>query len=765
MRYWGVTATDGRAPRFGEATIDDCAREPIHTPASVQPHAALLVVDDGVVVQASDNVAGLLGLGPDVVGAPLAGVVGEAVAAQLNGLDAIEGPRAPTVRITVGTAEADVLRTDVDGVSAFELEPVAGAQDGPGTFEDAVTIAVARIQNIRDATAIVDQVCGLVAELTGFDRVMGYRFEPDDHGVVVAERAAAHLEPFLGLHYPASDIPAQARALYLRQWIRLIPDASYAPVPVRPAVLPRTGELLDMSRIGSRAVSPIHCEYLHNMGVVASMSISLVVEGRLWGLIACHHYAGPRRPSVPARQACEFVALAASVILGARLSEQRTSDALVVERSLNRLAELLMADDDLVAGLLADPTLLSALLDADGVAVLLGGRVATAGPVPDRPDLVALADALATERPGAVVVTDRAVAEFPVLAPAGDVAAGFVALPLSSLQRNYLVWFRGRWVHEVRWAGNPDKAVRRADDGSVRLAPRASFAEWVETVADRSRPWETDRLAAVEQLRSLLARHVSRTSEQLARLNAELVRSNAELDAFAYIAAHDLREPLRGLANYASFLAEDYQDLLDDEGRHQLAMMTQLTGRMNGLLTSLLSYARVGRGELNRETALLSRVLAGVTDLLRARLERSGAELVVVADGEIDADVEQVEQVLMNLVSNAAKYTTSPRPRIEVGLTTLSHTVRGTDAVRRSPLDDVDTAVVMVRDNGIGIPQDRQEDIFRVFRRLHGPGEFGGGEGAGLTIARRIVERHGGAMWVESTPGEGSTFYFTLGPS
>ena len=385
--------------------------------------------------------------------------------------------------------------------------------------------------------------------------------------------------------------------------------------------------------------------------------------------------------------------------------------------------------------------------------------------MPGQRELTALAETLATTAPGAVVVTDRAPAEFPVLAPVADAASGIVALPLSSLQRNYLIWFRGRWVHEVRWAGNPGKAVRRADDGSVRLVPRASFAEWVESVEDRSRPWQPDRLAAVEQLRSLLARHISRTSEQLARLNAELVRSNAELDAFAYIAAHDLKEPLRGLANYASFLAEDYQDLLDDDGRHQLAMMTQLTGRMNGLLSSLLNYARVGRGELHRETARLSRVLAGVTDLLRARLDQSGAELVLVADAEIHADVDLVEQVLMNLVSNAVKYTTAPVRRVEVGVTTLSHTGRGLDAVRRSPLDDVDMQVVLVRDNGIGIPADRQEDIFRVFRRLHGPGEFGGGEGAGLTIARRIVERHGGTMWVESTPGEGSTFYFTLGPS
>ena len=641
---------------------------------------------------------------------------------------------------------------------ALQLEPVAGAQDGTATFEDAVTAAVVRIQHVAGLTEIVERVCGLVAELTGFDRVMAYRFEPDDHGVVVAEHRAPHLEPFLGLHYPASDIPPQARELYLRQWIRLIPDAAYAPVPLVPPL-----PALDMSEVFSRAVSPIHCEYLHNMGVRSSMSISLIVDGRLWGLIACHHYSGPRRPSVPVRQACEFVALAASVVMGARLAEQRTAASLRTEKTLARLAEVLLADDDLTAGLLTDPDLLTGLLDADGVAVLLGGRCTTAGDAPADDVITALGDVLARERPGEVVAIDRAATDLPGLALAPF--AGVAALPLSSIQRNYVLWFRREWRHEVRWGGEPAKAVRRRSDGGLRLAPRASFAEWVESVEQRSRPWTPAQLAAVEQLRSLLARHISRTAEHLARLNAELSRSNAELDAFAYVAAHDLKEPLRGLANYATFLAEDYSDVLGEEGMRQLSMMTQLTGRMTGLLASLLNYARVGRGELNREVTPLSVLVDEVREFVRDRVASAGATVAVVSDADVDADVDLVEQVLMNLISNAVKYNSTGAPRVEVGVTTLSRTGPGGAAVRRSPLTDTDTQVVFVRDNGIGIAADRHEDIFRVFRRLHGPGEFGGGEGAGLTIARRIVERHGGTMWVESAPGEGATFSFTLGPS
>lgn len=753
------------APAFGTATIDDCEREQIHLPGSVQPHAALVVVRDGALVQRSSNLDDVLGE-PTGDATTLDELLGADVARLTESLVRAGDRKRQHRRVAVRSGrELDLSSTAADdGRLLVELEPVDGAAEPGRDFQELVTDALTTINTAATSAEVVDRVVAFVQELTGFDRVMGYRFAPDDHGEVVAERRRDDLEPFLGLHYPASDIPAQARRLYLEHWLRLIPDAAYTPVPVEPSLDPDTGAPLDMSSVAARSVSPIHCEYLANMGVQASMSISLVVEGRLWGLVACHHYDGPHRPSVPVREACEFVALAASVMLGARRSEERTARQAEVQRIQRSLAENLLLHTDLVDGLTADPDALLGLLDATGAAVVVGGRVQTVGATPTTEELRALCEALAeaADEPGAPVVTD-CIAELVPSWTAADTAIGVVALPLSALQRNYVVWVRPESRREVRWAGEPAKAIVQADDGGTRLAPRGSFAEWVETVGGRSRPWDDEASTILADTRNMIATHLTRSAEQLAQLNAELVRSNAELDAFAYVAAHDLKEPLRGLANYATFLAEDYGDVLDDDGRMQLDLMLKLSERMTGLLTSLLDYARIGRSDLQRTDTTLGALLDDTRSFLGGRLSDTGGELVLEGDGPLDVDPELMIHVLLNLISNGLKYNDSKPPTVRVGLTVPSATERGVTLLRPSVLDEHEPPVVYVRDNGIGVPHDRIEEVFRVFRRLHSEQAYGGGTGAGLTIARRVVERHGGVIWLESTEGEGSTFYFTVG--
>lgn len=767
----------GAPGQTASITVDNCDQEPIHIPGSIQPHAVLLVLQDDYVVQCSENASELLALEGSVTETVLGRRVDAVLGANIGGslltdksMDgkSMDGRRIRSSRTTLpGGRVVDVTAVeqdpDADAASRMrivQIEPVVASDDAEASFADAVTDAVFRIQLAGSSDIVIEEACAFVKLLTGFDRVMGYRFEPDDHGVVIAEHRRADLEPFLGLHYPASDIPAQARHLYLEHWLRLIPDARYRPVPLVPTLLP-SGKPLDLSAVTSRSVSPIHCEYLTNMSVVASMSISLVVGGRLWGLIACHHYRGPKLPSTPVREACEFIALTASVMLGSRLVEERAANALQMESVRSRLAEQLARSDDLTTGLTGEPQLLLDLVDAQGAAIVFAGVATLIGSTPDEETVARLVDLIGEAHVGAVVATDNARVGYPVLTRHEDTAAGFLAMPISSLQRNYVVWFRPQWLHDVQWAGEPMKAVQQAPER--RLAPRTSFEAWTERVEGRSRPWSPEQVTTVEALRAVIANHIVKTVEQLARLNAELVRSNAELDAFAYVAAHDLQEPLRGLANYATFLVEDYADVLDDEGRHRLEMMTKLAGRMSGLVRSLLEHARVGRSEPEIETVRLRSLVEDVRELMSSRLTSGGAELVLMTDDEIRVDRGMIGHVLLNLISNAIKYNNSSEPRVEVGTIPLVRTQRGLALVPRSLIAEVEQVVVFVRDNGIGIAADRIEEIFRVFRRLHGPQEYGGGTGVGLTIARRIVQRHGGVLWAESEDGCGSTFYFSTG--
>ncbi|HYT95398.1 MAG TPA: PAS domain S-box protein [Gemmataceae bacterium] len=238
-------------------------------------------------------------------------------------------------------------------------------------------------------------------------------------------------------------------------------------------------------------------------------------------------------------------------------------------------------------------------------------------------------------------------------------------------------------------------------------------------------------------------------AEALREVNQALTRSNQELDDFAYIASHDLKEPLRGIASYAQFLMEDYADKLDDDGRAKLKTLEHLSQRLSDLIDSLHQYARLGRVEFAVAPTDLNEVLARVLDALRITLEEKGVQVRVPRPlPSVRCDRVYVGEVFHNLITNAIKYNDKPQRWVEVGY--------------REPEAPGQPTVLSVRDNGIGIRAKHLEIIFRIFKRLHGRDQYGGGTGAGLSIAKRIVERHGGRIWAESTYGEGSTFYFTL---
>lgn len=749
--------------------LDSCAEEPIRIPGAVQPFAAVVVADAaGTVRQASANATSVLGVaggaaggGPAVVGRTLAdlGLPDPAALAAGPVELAIGAPGPAADRATLA-----VHARPLAGGWLVELEPVEAPTAAPLDFGRTVATALAAMQGTTGVDALLERVAVTVRTLIGYDRVMVYRFHPDGHGEVVAECRRDDLEPFLGLHYPESDIPRQARELYCENWIRSIPDAAYEPVLLEPMDCPLTGAPLDLSGVACRSVSPMHTTYLANMGVRASMSVSLLDHGRLWGLVACHHYDGPRAVPPGVRAMCELVGLSASTIIVEREAGARKDRQLERERRRTELVEAIAGSTDLRSGLASLPGHLLAVCDADGVVARIGGHEVRAGTAPDAAAVERLIDVLAADPSAAVTSTERIVDLVPGWTGAAETAdaAGVLALPVSRAQRNYVLWFRREWRRTVTWAGNPDK-VLAVDASGTRLLPRASFAAWSQEVHGAGRPWDAEDVESAERLRQAIGSFAISQAEQLARVNDELSRSNAELDAFAYAAAHDLQEPLRGVHNYAVFLAEDYEDVLDAEGREQLQALTRLTERMAVLLRTLLDYARVGRSDVEVRPVLISDLLVEARSQLSARLAERGARLTLERDGSVLGDDRLLVQVLVNLLANALKYSTRPAPDIRVSVLGLDETVRGPLLIRRSATEELERPVVAVDDDGIGVPPDRAEEVFEVFRRLHGREEYGGGSGAGLAIVRRIVERHGGRTWVEPSPLGGARFCFTAG--
>ncbi|HLM46210.1 MAG TPA: ATP-binding protein [Myxococcaceae bacterium] len=740
-------------PPISEADLSQCDREPIHLLGGIQPHGVLLAFSEPelTLVLVSANTEAQLGLPPErLVGRPLAEVLHpsslahleRALAQSITGALRIEAAG----RFFIGSMHRG------DGLTVLELEPAAAFSNEEEAL-GMVDLLLSPLARARGPLGLLQAAADAVRALTRFDRVMVYRFDSDWHGEVVAESRAEDMDSFLGMHFPASDIPAQARALYTRNTLRLIADAHAQPVPLVPAVLPSLGRPLDLSGAALRSVSSIHLEYLANMGVGASCSISLLRDGQLWGLIACHHRT-PLHVPPATRRACDV--LARLVALQLATEERAAASAELVHRAglqVQLVERLSAAGATLSQAFPRQGELLLRLTGAGGVALLLDDAAPLlVGATPEAKEVMELARWLAGQRFEGTFQTERLAWLHPPAAEYADVASGLLAVRLDATAPRFVLWFRPEVTRTITWAGNPQKPVVPGP-GASRLHPRASFEAWSETVRGVSAPWTPADLASAEGFRGALV-------GVLLREAAALARSNAELDAFSGTVAHDLKEPLRGIQQYVGFLLEDYGDVVGADGRKQLAEVRWLSERTHGQLESLFEYSRAGRVAMAWGPADMQEVVDEVLLTVSARLQENQVEVRMPRRlPGVECDAVRIRQVWANLLTNAAKYHAPDKVRwAEVGFHGPGEALARPTARRKA-----DEYVFYVRDNGIGIAERFHEDIFEMFRRLHPAHAYGGGSGAGLAIARRLVRLHGGELWVESVPGQGSTFLFTLG--
>ncbi|GIF03765.1 ATP-binding protein [Actinoplanes siamensis] len=701
-----------------------CVREPIHRLGGVQSHGALIAVRDGRIAVLSANAEALLGA-DRLLGAPIDRLIdGEQLTRLRHLADADTGQTGMMpVRVSGTGQRFDVTVHRAEGHLVLEFEPGTATGDEFGAFAVPVRQALMRLQRAGTVTEAVRAAVREIKTITGYDRVVAYRFESvDGPGEVIAEDVAGDREPWLGLWFPATDIPPQARKLYERNWIRVIADVGDATARLVPEALPETGEPLDLSLSVLRTVSPFHLEYLRNIEVTSSMSVSLLSGDRLWGLIACHGRAAKALgPQV--RAACEFFGVALSLHLA---SLRERDEATARERSRIAIARLLeRISVDLSGGL--SPAGLGEVVECDAVAVRSGGTVTVSGATP----VEAVEQLLAGVPPRELWHSDRL---------GGDHLAGALVLPVGA-DGDCVAWLRAERTVARRWAADPRTPVVLGPSGR-RLTPRGSTAVFLATVRGRSTPWSANDLAMATELGRSLTEIALGQAHRLAALNTELTRSNVDLDSFAHAAAHDLKEPLRGIANYATFIAEDTAGRLDELTVRRLESIQRLAGRMNELLNALLYYSRLGRTDLRREPVELRDAVARALEVAGPRLEAAGVSVELAGDPPpIVADPVLLDEILVNLLVNAAKYARDEGPRrVLVGVEQAGPTL-------------------FVQDNGIGMPEHLREQAFDLFRRLHPGAE---GSGAGLAIVRRIVERHGGQVWAAESPGGGTTMRATF---
>lgn len=688
-------------PTYEPATLDSCESEPIHVPGAIQPHGLLLAVDvDERIVVASRNTEEMLGLAfADVQGQVLADVVGdEAVAAVRQAV--ADDDRAVVRRVAVPTGgrlaigPVDLVTHRSGERVVVELEPVG---TGPAVTYRTARSAVARLAATHTVDELCDQLAAEIRELTGFDRTMIYRFDDEWNGEVVAEARRADLEPFLGLHYPAGDIPAQARRLYTLSWTRLIADVDYQPVHLDPVLDPVTERPLDLSHSALRSVSPIHLTYLRNMGVNASMSISLLVDGALWGMVACHHYSGPRHVGAEMRNAAEFVGQVGSQFVADRLhSDQRVAE-LVAEHEVAAIVAALGADSRPVHEAIVDDPALLSLVDAHGVAVGGRGNVRTAGVVPDEAGVRRIVEALRRPRRD-VVASDRLSLLEPELGALADVAAG--AMLVGAATDDWVVWFRPAQEHVVDWAGDP-RGKREGDAvDPAPLTPRHSFDRWREVVHDRSLPWLPWQRAAAERLQDRVSRELVRRTREHTAVAESLQRvlvpeETPQVPGFEVLARYRPAADIQ--------LGGDWWDVFGlPDGRVALAVGdvsghgVEATAAMAQLRTALRAYQFEGHapGEvLDKLDLFVSETIPGLTATVVLAVVTPGSDRVEVANaGHVPLVVLGPEQRYREISAG--------RPLLGVGV--------GSAHTEKLELDD-DELLVMFTDGLVerrGVPID-----------------------------------------------------------
>ena len=718
-----------------------CAQEPIRVPGAIQPHGYLASFDSGdrTLAAYSENWASLLGASDD-----LPARIAQALAtlrlepAELARNDGSTSLGHVRIAGQFLHAAAHVL----GGLLHVELERDETVVD---PAQQPIYRLTRQFLPRMQAAHTVETLCALAADamkaLTGFGRALVYRFDADGHGAVLAERLDEGYDSYAGHHFPASDIPAQARELYKVNRFRLIADANYTPVPVRTLAPRFAREPLDMSLVQLRSVSPVHLEYMRNMGTLASTSVSIMVRGELWGLISCHNH-GPMRLDYPTRMACEHLGQMLSLQIEAKEDNARvTEQADLRQLTLALVAHL--ADSDATLQRLVDhPGLLLRIAGASGAAVVLNDRAWTVGDVPDDATLQQLVDWLLPQTQE-VFHTTRAPAECPAMAHHAAIGSGVLAIAISQVHRHHIVWFRPEVIQSIDWAGDPRKNVDVKGDG--RLHPRRSFATWREVLRGRSLPWSPGEVASALELRQALIAIVLRRAEEMAEVATELGRVNKELEAFSYTVSHDLRAPMRHIAGYVDLVLDGEQ--LTDRSKRYLTHVKGAASYAGQLVDALLDFSRMGRAALRRVDVNLGTL---IDDLVREFDTLQPGRIHWHLEGPfamLYGDALLLQVAVRNLVGNAVKYSRN-REHPEITLRAVS-----------TPQGDG----LAVIDNGVGFEMKYVGKLFGVFQRLHQVEEFEG-TGIGLASVRRMVERHGGQVHAEGVPDGGATFTFTLPP-
>ncbi|RYE25778.1 MAG: GAF domain-containing protein [Sphingobacteriales bacterium] len=725
--------------------ITNCDEEPIHIPGSIQPHGYLLALHkkDLTVAFCSNNCPNLFGKPTTaLLGAAIGSLITEEELTTLQTKLTEEKPDySQPIVFTINGQECNVLVHMRGDWTVLEIEPFP---DGRMNLPDLYSYTSNFVTHINQADTL-QALCQAIAQqtrdITGYDRVMIYRFDDNYNGEVFAEALRDDLLPFLGHHYPHTDIPVQARQLYMLNMMRMIVDIDYAPVPIVTKNKDADNTQLDLSLSILRSVSSIHLEYLRNMGVKATLTISLIQDNKLWGMISCHHYTARNIPYFT-----RLSALLQGHFLTSQIRVREVQEEYKrwkqIENTLHTLQETINHSPNFVEEILGNKELLE-MTDATGAIIGYNGLIESTGDVPKGAELDKMIAALRTAAKGQMYST----AKLKDIIALGSDYAGAIFIPLT--EQDFIIWLKPEIVKHIYWAGNPTKAVEM-DKGTSRLTPRKSFELYAEEVKDQSTPWSTPELRGAGELayalqNQLLIKYAQENELRYKQMNAKLTHLNTELSTFNWISSHDLKEPLRKIQILISSITHSSREpQVNDKVTHTLTRIEQSARNMQTYVDDIALYSKVDTSgvpvpvDLNN---VIERVLKtnGWND--DERYQFSIAKMPTVLGYK-----DQLELLFKNLFDNATKFSNgNVQISVDCKLANSDNSMAG------------NYYEISLTDNGIGFEHMYAEKIFLIFQRLHNRDKYPG-SGIGLALCKKIMTNHNGDITARSTAGEGSVF-------
>lgn len=723
----------------------ECHDEPIHIPGTIQSFGYLIGIDAASyeIIFFSENITDLFPVGEknDLFGKQISDL--PEMYASISQSDIFRDLESHTRRenetyfdkILIGgkSYHFSVFRTD-DNIF-LEFEAVIGNP------EKRITNKYDNFYIIEDGEEIWNQLLSTLFKIINYDRIMVYQFMSDGSGKVIAEKTNNNLESYLGLHYPESDIPRQARELYLKKRKRIFSNVYSEPVPI----LSRKKESIDLTFSGSRAMSPIHGQYIKNSGASSSFSVSIIIDDQLWGLVTCQNVT-PKHIDLEDRVQAGIFTVLASNAFSSFKSKKELEYRLDLSEKVAGLKSDFLRFDTLHESLVENKEKIQNLIEADGVAIVYDQEITTEGSTPDEAAITNISDWALANIEDLVFISRSFLKDFGAELMLDDSAAGIVIYIIDRSKKELLIWFRKEFDEHISWAGNPEKKIEKFSENGEEISmvsPRQSFDAFTEDIKGHSKRWSLRNEIAIQAIRDIILETSHKQYSTIKSLNDQLKKVNEELDSFSYTISHDLGTPLTIMKLNAQMLMNGLKNA-DDSQKKKLKAIIDEIDSMADMMHDVLQLSKAKHVDIKLEPVETGDIIRKITDNAKMSFGSEKTKVEMHHLPEVLADKTMIHQVFLNIINNAVKYSAQKDlPKVEI---------------RGEEKDD--KIVYTISDNGIGIPEASRERMFKIFNRMDNAKKFKG-NGVGLSIVHRIMKRIGGNVEYVSSEN-GTSFILTF---